>query len=167
MLNSSLPEKTNVELSYLCIDTLPISKFGHSTHNSSCWMCEAGVVGTHHSIAKLVGISEAAAGVKKPRVYWGMLLFSADAKFKCIKKLPSPSKSRTTLNLPIFVYSTVESALVADSYQKMMYNITSPEKPGKIPATTKAKTQKNHVEANNHIYIESLSFILQLEIPGI
>lgn len=130
-------------------------------------MCEAGVVGTHHSIAKLVGISEAAAGVKKPRVYWGMLLFSADAKFKCMAKLPSPSKSRTTLNLPIFVYSTVESALVTDSYQKMMYSITSPEKPGKIPARTKAKTQENRVEANNHIYIESLSFILQLEIPGI
>ena len=104
MLKSSLPEKATVELSYLCIDTLPISIFGHSTHNSSSWMCEARVVGTHHSIAKLVGISEAAAGVKKPRVYWGMLLlFCADAKLKCMAKLPSASKSRTTLNLPIFV----------------------------------------------------------------
>lgn len=109
-----------------------------------------------------MGISEAAAGLKKPRVYWEVLFCCAVAKFECMAKLTSPSKSRTTLNLPIFAYSTVESALVTDSYQKAMYSITSPLKPGKIPTTTKVKTQKNHVEENNHIYIESLSLICNL-----
>ena len=36
-------------------------------------------------------------------------------------------------------YSTVESALVTDSYQKMVYNITSPEKPGKNSSDNKSK----------------------------